>query len=218
MAESIVFCIDVDREMDCELSGAATMGPGSRIALTKRLLKTFIEAKQRIGPNLGHRFALVLLKDRAEWVMDFSSDCALLGAVIDELGTTGNYRQFDTSSLFSVIASNTRRLAVDKIPRVICIYGRSDVVPAAAPQHLRAHVASPLFTFDLVYLHHRRTAQWNPQIIYDFWTALESALAPGYFFEITKSSRRLAQAMVKLLANPQMRPRQLDCDYTIQAA
>ncbi|KAJ1653609.1 hypothetical protein IWQ61_006302 [Dispira simplex] len=217
MEEHIVLCVDVSREMEEGLAGATTIHPTTRIAHTKRLLKAFIQAKGQLTPGMQHRFALVLLKEQAEWLMDFSTDSGLLAAVIDEIVTTGYYPRFKADSLFSVLHQNVQRLGIPKF-RVICIYGRSNVLPECPQGVIRQHLNRPQFTLDFIYLHKSKSADNDPQRIYDFWTTLESDLTPGYFFEITKSSRRYTQAIMKLLANPGVRPKQEDCHYAFNTS
>ncbi|KAJ1980221.1 hypothetical protein H4R33_005532 [Dimargaris cristalligena] len=236
LTERIVFCIDVHTEMSEPLLAAPTTMPSTtRLAATQRFIKAFIDAKRGLSlsstnstPGAGvssddspippspiqHEFAIVLLKNRAEWLMDFSADVHLLQVVLDGLVPLEPFPRFETRSLFETVQTNTARLGVT-MPRVICIYGRSTVVPEECIVKIDAHVANPQMAFDFVYLHRRRTEQCDPQIIYDFLTRIESPKAPGYFFEVSKSSRRYLQAIVKLLANPKVRPKQDDCNYRL---
>lgn len=60
--ETIVFAVDLDAEMDEEVKAGSGV---TRMAAAKAALRLFVQAKGNAAPR--HRFALVGLRDRAEW-------------------------------------------------------------------------------------------------------------------------------------------------------
>ncbi|KAJ1924391.1 hypothetical protein IWQ60_005233 [Tieghemiomyces parasiticus] len=179
--ERIVLCIDVHDEMDDVLLPAPSIDACTRMALTKRLLKMFVATKLRLATATvaggdskstasGPQFALCLLKERAEWLMDFSADCDLLFAVIDELTTTGHYQDLDVRTLFMTVEQNAVRLRA-RSPRVICIYGRSNVVPSGITDVMVTHGTNPRLTLDLIFLHRRKSSEIDPQVKFPYLQA-----------------------------------------------
>jgi len=168
--------------------------------------------KLMMNPN--HEFAIILLADRAIWHMNFTSDKLLLQMAMEEIGPLGTFKSFDTNSLISTITAQVNINDPTHFVQAIAIYVRSDCLPSEPSDELLSQIQTCTnFVFDMLYIHEKKSEINCPQDIYNRWLQLESDLYPGWFFEFGRlARRRIALAMMQLLAHPLQRPIQEDME------
>ncbi|ORZ20887.1 hypothetical protein BCR41DRAFT_420931 [Lobosporangium transversale] len=213
--EKIIFGIDLDQSMD-EYFILGEKTNETRINRTKQLLKWFIEQKSCWDSK--HEFAIMILGEKAVWHMDFTSDTVLLSHAIDELYTMGNFKAFDTTSMFKEVLEHINLDEVDGSSyRLIMIYTRSDVIPSVPDRNLLDVLySSGKFFCDCVYIHLKSsesTGPVKPQHVYDRLTDIEDPRAPGYYYELTRIFKKYCSVMAELLAHPYVRPLQDSMDF-----
>ncbi|KAI9218252.1 hypothetical protein BC828DRAFT_407758 [Blastocladiella britannica] len=203
--ERVLFCIDLHDE-----NGRA-LNPGesgrSRLDETKELLKRFIYLKQIIKPT--HQFGIITLESKAQLYLAPTRDREFLATAIDNLITTGSYLQFDMASVFAVI---DELMEVERHPqdvfRIVMLYSRSNVFPdASSNQAMERLYATGRVHLDLVYIHDPPSDSSYPQEIYNSFVSFRVPPATGqsWFFEVSRSWKRLATSLTKLLAHPSQR-------------
>ncbi|KAJ2962970.1 hypothetical protein NQZ79_g1900 [Umbelopsis isabellina] len=184
--------------------------PTAGIDIVKRLMLRFVDMKLLMNPN--HEFAIILLTDRAIWQhMNFTNDKLLLQMAIEEIGPVGTFNAFGMSD------ESTSHVDINDpnhFVQAITIYGRSNCLPSEPDvNNLTTIQTCTNFVLDMLYIHERKTEANMPQDIYDRWLQLESDLYPGWFYEFGRlARRRIALAMMQLLAHPLQRPGQDDME------
>jgi len=206
-AESVIFCIDVSSPMT-DLCGKQVLNNmkqckvgrtdenhliwsestkhtsktvTTKIDFIKNMLNIFISSKLMMNPD--NEFAILLLKSRAEWYQEFTSDVFLLQHKISALrADIKDYQDFDMSSVFSSIkhkiewntrcqsgsvhrsgkylgswSSDTYRNHSNSTIRVIFIYGRSYTAPyySLSKEIVIEMLRNPDFYLDVIFLHGR---------------------------------------------------------------
>jgi len=190
--ERIIFCIDVDSEMDSTEISKAKRGNATRLDLVKLSIRYFIFMKQKM--NAADQFAICTLTSGTVWFQDLTSDEDLLLRKITALQTQESFPSFDMGSLFEIInmkfpflaqeqcttdstisstnISNCSKPPFDCVYRVIFIYSRSNVIPHFEydrAKKMRDNILrAPNFFFDLIYLHAKPSHDNRPQDVYDF--------------------------------------------------
>jgi len=211
--EKRVFCVDLCGEMD-SLDFARGKSSPTRLDLVKSALRLFVYTKQKI--NQDHEFALVLLTEKANWFLDLTTDLELFCKKLTAIQTQGEWSGFDLASLFDLmrvkfpeILSTQNISATHYTYRAIFLYSRSDTIPSFPSQQTKMCqqvLDSPIFFFDILYLHSKPGRDNKPQDVYDFITELEGKDHNPYFFENSTSSRKFLAHMSHLLAHPLQRP------------
>lgn len=102
--ENIVFCIDVAQEMaNQEFSKGAddilgsTGSPRTRLDVIVHALSAFVQNKAEMSP--AHRYAVCVLTDRPEFLLEFTSDVALVRRALRSLKPISISALPDLSSL-----------------------------------------------------------------------------------------------------------------------
>ncbi|KAH8549560.1 hypothetical protein BGW37DRAFT_522224 [Umbelopsis sp. PMI_123] len=219
LPQKIIFCIDVSNDMTGEISSVLCGGaedtflePTSRIEVVKRLILRFINLKLLANPN--HEFAVILLAERAIWHMNFTNDKLLLQAAIEEIGLLGSFGSFDMDSLLQTILNQVDISSAKHFIQAIAIYGRSSCIPSEPSKELLSQLQwCTSFVFDMLYIHEKKSETNCPQDIYNRWLLLESDVYSGWFFDFGRlARRRIALAMMQLLAHPLQRTEQEDME------
>eukprot|EP01018_Ginkgo_biloba_P031618 Gb_19162 [translate_table: standard] len=211
--EDIIFCIDIDRQVEAEMKVAGAKGQLlTRIDSIKQALLLFVHSKLNINPN--HRFAFATMGHTANWCLkEFTNDIDSISATVRGLAADALYIHSDLSQLFRMAVTEAKKSrAQARTLRVILIYCRSSVVPEY-PTHWPEN--QRIFNLDVMYLHDKPSRDNCPQKVYD---ALVDALErvsehEGYIFESgTGLTRVLFRQMCILLSHPQQRCAQDDID------
>ncbi|KAH9316685.1 hypothetical protein KI387_025312 [Taxus chinensis] len=211
--EDIIFCVDIDRQMEADMKSVGTKGQAfTRLDCIKQAICLFVHSKLAINPN--HRFAFARLDQSATWWQrEFTNDLNTINASVRGLAADAVYKHCDLSQLFRMAASEAKKSRAQfRSLRVILIYCRSSVVPEH-PSHWPE--TQKLFNLDVMYLHDKPSRENCPQKVYD---ALVDALErvsehEGYIFENgTGLTRVLFRDMCILLSHPQQRCAQDDID------
>jgi len=205
--ERIIFCIDLNQEMENTVLKGKIEGP--RIEWLKTLLCRFFQMKNFIDPR--HEFAIICLTDVAVWYMDFTNDYPKFMKFVRDLTTIQeNWPSFDVESLFKLLEErNLKPTGSDHLLRIIFIYGRSSVIPSVNKSELvKSYLQDPNFAFDALYLHEKSSPENKIQQVYNEIVSMELEEQNFYFYETSKSSKRLTSAMFQLLAQPGQRPMQ----------
>ncbi|CAO3688036.1 unnamed protein product [Umbelopsis ramanniana] len=219
LPQKIIFCMNVSNDMTGEISRVLCGGvddtflePTSRIEVVKRLILRFISLKLLANPN--HEFAVILLAERAIWHMNFTSDKLLLEAAIEEIGPLGTFNSFDMNSLLKTILNQVEINTSEHFIQAIVIYGRSGCVPSEPSKEILSQIQwCTSFVFDMLYIHEKKSEINCPQDVYNRWLQLESDVYPGWFFDFGRlARRRIALAMMQLLAHPLQRAEQEDME------
>lgn len=211
--EDIIFCIDIDRQMEAEMKVAGAKGqPLTRIDSIKQAILLFVHSKLTINPQ--HRFAFATLGHSATWCQkEFTNDIESISATVRGLAADSLYIHSDLCQLFRMAAAEAKKSrSQSRTLRVILIYCRSSVVPEY-PSHWPE--SQKLFDLDVMYLHDKPNRDNCPQKVYD---ALVDALErttehEGYIYENGGGlTRVLFRHMCILLSHPQQRCPQDDID------
>lgn len=211
--EDILFCVDVDRQVDAEMKVPGAKGQGlPRLDAIKQAILLLVHSKLMVCPD--HRFAFATIGQTAAWLQqNFTNEIDIINSSIRALRSSDVYPRCDLSQLFRMAASEARKSqALGRIVRVVLIYCRSEVVPEYPDTWAEKHRS---FTFDAMYLHDKPTQFNCPQRVYDALVeALERvSLLEGYIYESGSGlSRVLFRQMCCLLSHPQQRCLQDDFD------
>jgi len=168
------------------------------------------------------------LTDKANWCLDFTADLDLFTKKLLSLQSQGDFGTFDLTSLFELIKTKSPEIlqtqnisTVQCMYRVIFLYSRSSVTPHFQPQFVQMCqqiLDSPIFFFDVLYLHSKPSKENKPQDVYDFITEIEGKDHIPYFFENSTSARKFYNHMSHLLAHPFQRPQEYKTSLTGTAA
>ncbi|ORZ35022.1 hypothetical protein BCR44DRAFT_40992 [Catenaria anguillulae PL171] len=206
--ENIFFCIDLHDENDFPLNPMD--GERTRLDAIKELLKRFVHMKQQIKQS--HRFGIITLQSHAQLYLLPTGDQEFLFSAIDNLATTGSYVQFDMTSVFSIINEAIDIKATkDQVFRIVFIYSRSNVFPdMPSDEAMVTLYKSGRVFFDLIYIHDPPNDSNFPQEIYNSFVAFRVPQEHGqsWFFECSRSWKRMATALARLLAHPNQRAHQ----------
>eukprot|EP00117_Sycon_ciliatum_P007498 scpid81650/ scgid1133/ BRISC and BRCA1-A complex member 1; Mediator of RAP80 interactions and targeting subunit of 40 kDa; New component of the BRCA1-A complex len=192
------------------------------IHLTKRAIENFLHNKHSI--NAKHEFALMVFRERAEWLVDFQSKP-------DDLITQLNHyfpidstpAEIDLSVIFDCLHSKIKLpkaagadVAPAYIVRAIMVYGRSHSVPTLEKPcaSYDSLLSSPYFFLDILYVHEIPS---DDNVCTDVYTALcqLDETEKAYVLEVSTSMTRLLENVTILLAHALQRPPQADANYAL---
>jgi len=218
-SEKIIFCIDLCNEME-NLDFRPTLNKlvvPSRLELIKAALRMFVHTKQKMNPN--HEFAICVLLEDATWFQDFTSDIEIFSKKLQILQSQGDFQTFNLTSLFKILKDkipeilniNNTRTTTESVYRTIFVYSRSNTVPhmtEESQKEIQEILNSPIFFFDVLYLHSKPSKENKPQEVYDMLTNLNNERDIFYFYENSSSIRRLQLNVASLLSHPFQREEQ----------
>ncbi|KAI9320914.1 hypothetical protein BX666DRAFT_2024521 [Dichotomocladium elegans] len=158
----------------------------SRLDTIRQLIKRYMQMNLWISPS--DTYAVIVMRERASWYMDFTQDPMLLATAIDELHTQAFEPVFNADSLFEVIERHADLVNPSVHIQAIVFYGRTRVVPTCRTAVGSGICANPRFTLDLLFLHEsiRNDPDNTCQAVFDFWIHLSQH---GWFYEFAKLAR-----------------------------
>ncbi|KAG1058071.1 hypothetical protein G6F43_000149 [Rhizopus delemar] len=202
-ARQIIFCIDVSSEMNTKLSPSADGG------LTNTNLESrYIRMNKLVG-NINDKYAVVLLRERAEWWKPFTSDEQIACSYLDELKEevkNKEYERLDLGSLMKVIETKADLKNSMDFTQAIVVYSRTDIIPDLESSNAECSEIRnlPNVTLDVLFLHN---VDDRAQPVFDVWTSLDSERVPGWYYEIANvlGQDKISKALCQLLAHPLQR-------------
>ncbi|XP_062512133.1 BRISC and BRCA1-A complex member 1-like [Corticium candelabrum] len=212
--EKIIFCIDLSHEMLSTSFQSKTSEPRSMLVLSKMAVDMFTKIKTHIGSH--HEIAFIALRDKAEWVHDFTRHYRVVCSALTQLHTQQTAEEFDLSSLFSVILDHVELPEVPDVTlpppytvRVILMYGRSQSLPTlnseAGKEALATLSRCPYFFLDVLYIHEVPSSSNQCERIFDELYHLDLRVA-NYCVEASQHTVKIFNLMGALLAHPLQRP------------
>ncbi|KAI9257428.1 hypothetical protein BY458DRAFT_492393 [Sporodiniella umbellata] len=211
----IIFGIDVSNEMNTLINPSLDGGlknsnyvSSTRLKTVQRFLKRYIQMNLLIG-NTRDEYAIMLLKEEAEWWRTFSSDEKSVCSSLDNMGKEvcqENYKSFAMETIFKTINANVDVERCNEFVQMIVVYSRTLTVPHIDPLALNhckiRHLAN--FTMDVIFLHevHQKT-----QSVYNAWGNMDSKQVPGWYYEMGNvlSQDKISRSLSQLLAHPLQR-------------
>ncbi|KAI0231128.1 BRISC and BRCA1-A complex member 1 [Lamellibrachia satsuma] len=221
--EKIIICIDVSHEMEKPTFRSRCGDKFAQIRLLKRALGIFLHTKHRLDKR--HEFALLILRDEAMWISDFTSDPNKVITILEDLNDTYQTESCDLDSLFDLVYRHVRlpvrteNLSSEPpayIVRVLLLFGRSHCKPSLTnTQSYKMLRASPYFFLDAYYIHETPSPENNCEEIFDRLCELDED-GLSYVLEVSRNPTRLYDCMAQLLSHPLQRPLQRDISHNIE--
>ncbi|XP_064402485.1 BRISC and BRCA1-A complex member 1-like [Halichondria panicea] len=221
--EKIILCIDLDAQVEATPVKSKDRGGVSMLTVWKNALELFVWNKHHLSKD--HEFAVVILRDKAEWFCNFNSDPNEVVTVINQLEAVDEkYDSFDTASLYSIIHQNSCPPPPTDNPllpppytvRAIMFYSRTNSMPIYQGDVV-AHdqlMESPYFFLDILYSHEPPSPSNMCKGIFDILAELypkPKALVLDWSYNVSQ----LFNNFSKLLAHPMQRPFQPHMDHKL---
>lgn len=189
----------------------------------KNALELFVWNKHLI--NKEHEFAVVIMRDKAEWFCDFNSNPRDVAKVISDLEPVDEkFKSFDMASLYSIIheyscpppPTDNPLLPPPYTVRAVMLYGRTNSMPTYHGD-VTAHdklMESPYFFLDILYSHEPPSPNNMCKGIFDILAEMypkPKALMLDWSYGVSQLFNNFA----KLLAHPMQRPSQPHMDHRL---
>ncbi|KAG0781824.1 hypothetical protein G6F62_008360 [Rhizopus arrhizus] len=180
----------------------------TRLGTVQRFLKRYIRMNKLVG-NINDKYAVVLLKEKAEWWKPFTSDEQTACSYLDELREevkNKEYERLDLGSLMKVIETEADLKNRMDFTQAIVVYSRTNIIPDLETSHAECFEIRnlPNVTLDVLFLHN---VDDRAQPVFDVWTSLDSERVPGWYYEIANvlGQDKISKALCQLLAHPLQR-------------
>lgn len=214
--EKIIICLDLSQELLSMSFQSKTSEPRSMLSLSKMAIDMFVKIKSKIDSR--HEYALIALRNTAEWVSGFTCQPLSICNALSSLQNSPTNDDIDLTSVFTLINDHVQLPEVHDITlppkytvRVILLYGRSNCVPVIkateGKEVLSRMTDSPYFFLDVLYIHETPSESNHCESILDQLYHLDLRLA-NYCLEASQHTVKIFNHMGALLAHPLQRPKQ----------